>query len=158
MDEGDSVWLAMETSGRVEAGTPVTLDQHATVKRDRALVPNGSGGWFCAQRVRKDLQEGVMEQYRAGGNLGDARLLEELVHDATGRRHVEFAQGVRMMRQEDMVDFPLKGERSAQWLMQYIVAHGGTPDGRQTKWSAERRVDTASSAFITHDLVGMALE
>eukprot|EP00959_Pyramimonas_sp_CCMP1952_P267626 5595576-Pyramimonas_sp.AAC.1 len=62
------------------------------------------------------------------------------------------------MRQEQHDDFPLVGERSFKWLCDYIVDHGGTPDGRHTKWMMESGCAKDSAAAHIHDLLGFAIE
>ena len=43
-------------------------------------------------------------------------------------------------------------------MLRYILDHGGTPDGRHTKWATEQKVDKDSAAYHIHDLLGLALE
>eukprot|EP00959_Pyramimonas_sp_CCMP1952_P157985 3303483-Pyramimonas_sp.AAC.1 len=62
------------------------------------------------------------------------------------------------MRQEQHDDFPLVGERSFKWLCDYIVDHGGTPDGRRTKWMMESGCTKDSAAAHIHDVLGFAIE
>ena len=44
------------------------------------------------------------------------------------------------------------------WLMRYVRDHGGTFDGRQTKWALEHKIERTSTAFLMHDLLGLALD
>ncbi|CAK0790967.1 unnamed protein product, partial [Prorocentrum cordatum] len=88
----------------------------------------------------------------------DARLLGPLQRTREGRRHRDFREAVSSMRQEQHDDFPLVGERSFKWLCDYIVDHGGTPDGRRTKWMMESGCAKDSAAAHIHDLLGFAIE
>ncbi|CAK0881701.1 unnamed protein product [Prorocentrum cordatum] len=62
------------------------------------------------------------------------------------------------MHAEPMGDFPLEGDRSTMWLMRYVRDHGGTFDGRQTKWALEHKVERNSTAHLMHDLWVLALD
>eukprot|EP00974_Lingulodinium_polyedra_P102866 9958790-Lingulodinium_polyedra.AAC.1 len=57
-----------------------------------------------------------------------------------------------------MEDFPLSGERSALWLYRYVMAHGLTFDGRQSKWALEQKIQQGTLAYVVHDLLGLSLE
>ncbi|CAK0857167.1 unnamed protein product, partial [Prorocentrum cordatum] len=88
----------------------------------------------------------------------DARLLGPLQRAREVRRHRDFREAVSAMRQEKHDDFPLVGERSFKWLCDYIVDHGGTLDGRHTKWMQESGCTKDSAAAHVHDLLGFAIE
>ena len=88
----------------------------------------------------------------------DARILGPLQRTREGRRHRDFREAVTAMRQEKHDDFPLVGDRSFKWLCEYIVDHGGTPDGRHTKWMMESGCTKDSAAAHLHDLLGFAIE
>ncbi|CAK0879805.1 unnamed protein product, partial [Prorocentrum cordatum] len=88
----------------------------------------------------------------------DARLLGPLQRTWEGRRHRDFREAVSSMRQEQHDDFPPVGERSFKRLCDYIVDHGGTPDGRHTKWMMDSGCTKDSAAAHIHDLVGFAIE
>ena len=81
-----------------------------------------------------------------------------VVYDANGVRWREFPEAVTLLRSEALEDFPLEGERSFAWLAKYIKDHGHTPDGRQTKWASEQHIGKETSAYVLHDLCGLAIE
>ena len=81
-----------------------------------------------------------------------------LTYDNNGKRHLRFHEGVKYMREETIVDFPIEGDRSLSWLYQFTVDHGGTFDGRHTKWTTELRIDHDSAAYHIHDMLGFALD
>eukprot|EP00971_Amphidinium_carterae_P327714 6459200-Amphidinium_carterae.1 len=95
---------------------------------------------------------------KQASDVGDPRLLGELQYEVNGARGVEFSQAVQQMRQEELPGWPIMRDRTALWLCKYIYQHGGTPDGRQTRWATEQRIDSNNHAYIVHDLVGYALE
>ena len=45
-----------------------------------------------------------------------------------------------------------------QWVCDYTTTHGGSFDGRHTKWLTEQRVDRDSACAVLHDLLGLTLE
>ena len=81
-----------------------------------------------------------------------------IANDAEGRRHLDFHDGVKKMREEPDADFPLGGHRPTKWLYAYILGHGGSFDARQTKWATEQKIDVESAAYHVRDMLGMALE
>ena len=42
--------------------------------------------------------------------------------------------------------------------MGHIHKHGGTPEGRHTKWAVEQHIGVDSIGYVLHDLVGFCLE
>ena len=94
----------------------------------------------------------------APGDVSDARILSPLTYDHRGKRWLEFGEAVNRTREEPLDDFPVRGERGFGWLISYIKDHGGTPDGRQTKWGIEQSVAKDSAVWIIHDMVGFSIE
>ena len=106
----------------------------------------------------KKVEEEDLPEVKVPKTNGDMRILDPVVYDVRGTRHQSFPVAVCRMKEEPLRDFPLKNTRSMSWLLRYVVDHGGTFDGRQTKWAAEQRVDADSTAYVLHDLLGYALE
>ena len=150
-----SRWVAMETRGSVKRGDDLKVKEGDKLLGDRVLhkLPDGQVVTGCPAHSLAALGD-----VRAAGDGADARVLSPVVYDAGGRRWSEFAAAVSRMRVEPMDDFPLEGERSALWLFQYVRDHGGTFDARQTKWAMEQGIKPDSTAFLMHDLVGLALD
>eukprot|EP00971_Amphidinium_carterae_P127855 2532530-Amphidinium_carterae.1 len=44
------------------------------------------------------------------------------------------------------------------WLMKCISQHGGAPDGRQSRWAVEQKIEANSPVYIIHDMLGYAME
>ena len=147
-------WIAGESAKGVEKGDTLELVDGDLRMGDRALFCTDLGDTIWAKRVKDD-DKG---DDKGGDDPLDARVLTPLSYDHEGNRHIEFAEAVRLMKQEPSKDFPLKGGRSLSWLLRYIVEHGGTPDGRHTKWAVEQKVDRDTAAYHIHDLLGLALE
>ena len=62
------------------------------------------------------------------------------------------------MKAEAVTDFPLAGDRTADWLYKFVLDHGGTFDARHTKWMQEQNITKDSSAAHLHDMIGLSLE
>ena len=106
------------------------------LKARRSTWSWGTRGWEIVAVRRVTVAEAI-----AGVEVpdADARVLGALAYDHEGRRHIDFGDAVRKMKQEPVTDFPLRGERSCGWLLRSIADHGGTPDGRHTKWAVEQK-------------------
>ena len=141
--------------GSIKRGDDIELRVGDKVLGERALhmLSDGQVITACPPHCLAGSQD-----VRAVGDGADARVLTPVTYDPGGRRWSEFASAVSRMRVEPMDDFPLEGERSALWLFQYVRDHGGTFDARQTKWAMEQRISPDSTAFLMHDLVGLALD
>ncbi|CAK0892099.1 unnamed protein product, partial [Prorocentrum cordatum] len=152
---GSTRWVSMETLGSIKRGDEIELADSDKVMGERALhrLPDGQVVTACPASSLAANQE-----VRGAGDGADARVLSPVVYDPGGRRWSEFSAAVSRMRVAPMDDFPLEGERSALWLFQYVRDHGGTFDARQTKWAMEQRISPDSTAFLMHDLVGLALD
>ena len=72
----------------------------------------------------------------AGPSAQDARVIavETL---RTGERSRTFASAVASMEQIEMSDWPIRGPRTALWLMRFIQTYGSGPLSRHTKWRSE---------------------
>ena len=147
------VWIVAEAGAKIAGGTVVELAPGDTRVGDRGLHTTDEGDIVCVKRVASgDVDKESLLL------LEDARLLGHLRYDSEGRRGISFAQGVQELREEPAPDFPLDGARSARWLMKYIVEHGATPDGRQTKWASEQKIDKDAAGYHIHDMLGLALQ
>ncbi|CAK0855451.1 unnamed protein product, partial [Prorocentrum cordatum] len=154
-DRSSTRWVSMETLGAIKRGDEIELADSDKVMGERALhrLPDGQVITACPASSLAAIQE-----VRGAGDGADARVLSPVVYDPGGRRWSEFSAAVSRMRVEPMGDFPLEGEGSALWLFQYVRDHGGAFDARQTKWAMEQRIAPDSTAFLMHDLVGLALD
>ncbi|CAK0873142.1 unnamed protein product [Prorocentrum cordatum] len=138
-----------------DAGRWVALVSHGEVHRGDSMVLD------VGDKVVAACWPAYLSQVadaRAAGEGGDARVLASDTYDPGGRHWCDFANAVGKMRTEPMDDFPLEGERSALWLFQYVRGHGGTFDARQTKWATEQKIAPDSTAYLFHDLIGLALD
>ena len=81
-----------------------------------------------------------------------------MTYDKRGKRCLDFEEGLKRMTSEPLEDFPLSGDRSLQWLFEYVRDHGGTFDSRHTKWLLEQGIEKDSMASVVHDVLGSALE
>ena len=147
------VWVLMEAKFGMLKGEQVHLSEGDIRMGDRALHCLDDGDVVASKRV--PIHQAAAELEESGA---DARVMVPLVYDTEGKRFREFGDAVRHMRQEAVVEFPITGDRSTGWLLRYITEHGGTPDGRHTKWAAEQKVEKDSAAYHIHDLLGLALE
>jgi hypothetical protein len=147
------LWVSLEIVGGLVKGQEIDLVVGDARLGDRGLHTLDSGDIVAVTRVS-------VAQAIAGVEVpdGDARVLGALTYDHERRRHIDFGDAVRKMKQEPVTDFPLRGERSCGWLLRYIADHGGTPDGRHTKWAVEQKIDRDSSAYNIHDMLGLAME
>ncbi|CAK0894060.1 unnamed protein product, partial [Prorocentrum cordatum] len=148
-------WVSLVTIGSVRRGDPVEPETGDKVLGELALhrMPNGEVIAAC----RPDYLSKVVDGGSAADG-GDARVLAPVSYDPGGRRRCDFANAVSKMSTEPMEDFPLEGERSALWLFKYVRDHGGAFDARQTKWTTEQKIAIDSTAYLIHDLVGLALD
>ena len=147
-------WMTMETSGSLQKYTLVEPKRSDVVRGRRGLYDTGGGTWVAIAYLSEVEKESMEEREQSLDN----RILEPVVYDERGVRHLDFSTAVRRMTAEPMADFPLKNGRSLQWLLQYVVDHGATFDGRQTKWATEQKIDAESAPYVFHDLLGYALE
>ena len=161
-DEGqrdDLVWVALEPGGGVKAGQEVLRNAGDPTLKDRGLHTCSDGSIIALKQVTvEEAAEGAgaPRSHELAGE--DARLMTPVVYDANGVRWREFPEAVTLLRSEALEDFPLEGERSFAWLAKYIKDHGRTPDGRQTKWASEQHIGKETSAYVLHDLCGLAIE
>eukprot|EP00971_Amphidinium_carterae_P351051 6491881-Amphidinium_carterae.1 len=134
------VWVSMEDGLHCRAGAEVSI-VGAHVMGRRALIMEAPGRYIAAKLVSvTEAAAGV--PVRTTIDTGDPRLLGDLQYEANGSRGVEYSQAVQQMRQEELPGWPLLGDRTTMWLCKYIYQHGGTPDGRQTRWATEQRIDS----------------
>ena len=53
---------------------------------------------------------------------------------------LDFMEVVSLTAELTAPTFPLQGEREVGWLCDYTIGHGGTFDGRHTKWCLEQKI------------------
>ena len=155
----DAVWVSLEkVDEEVEIGQELEVVSSDLVLGSRAVHTLPSGKRVFARRVSVTEAAAGTAGLAKGTASSDARIMSPLTFDIRGRRWLDFSAGVNQTREEKLEDFPLNGDRSLTWLLRYIKEHGGTPDGRQTKWATEQRIERDSVAYAVHDLAGLALE
>ncbi|CAK0831168.1 unnamed protein product, partial [Prorocentrum cordatum] len=146
--------VSLETvPGQIARDDEVTLHETALIDDDRAIDVLPSG-----KRIAVRLTDLPVEPLHDDTGLGDARTLGPLRCDSHGGRHLDYRAGTLELREEALDAFPLKGERSILWLQRYISEHGGTPDGRHTKYLTEEALPADSTAGHLHDdLLGLSM-
>ena len=154
LDPGEGyLWIVAEPGAALPGGSEVALCSGDLRLGDKGLHATDDGEVVAVKRVSiADVEK------EAAKIVEDARLLGPLRYDADGRRFRAFGDTVAELKEEPAVDFPLEGSRTTSWLMRYIVQHGGTPDGRHTKWISEQKIEKDSSGAHIHDLCGLAFE
>ncbi|CAK0893446.1 unnamed protein product, partial [Prorocentrum cordatum] len=93
----------------------------------------------------------------AGGHVQDARVLP-VVYDAMGNRRREFREAVLACREDPWAGWPVRGPRTALWVLRYIVDHGGTPTGMHSRWRSEARLQEHEPGVQEHERSCRALE
>ena len=155
----EEVWVALESSGGYEKGAVVEMTDGDVTLGSRG-VHRGEDGEVAVSLVPdgEEDPEPSAKKTDKRKESDDARLLGELVYDTKGRRWIEYGAAVKEMVQEHSADFPLSGERTVEWLCSYTLGHGGSFDGRHTKWCLEQKIDKDSAAAVAHDLLGYSIE
>eukprot|EP00971_Amphidinium_carterae_P231263 4589295-Amphidinium_carterae.1 len=139
---GDEEWVALETRGGLVKGQTVDVATKDPRRGDRVLVQRG-------EQVLAVGVKGSVESVK-GSDLGDQRLQPSVVMDAGGKRWIEFGEALKRMRQEPQSGWPLEGDRTTAWLLNYVYTHGGGFESRHTKWMVEQKIDKESTAAIIH--------
>ena len=162
LDAGeDHVWVSLETVGaEIKKGQELSLISGDVRLGDRGIHILGSGESVAVQRltVEEAADQTDEKQEGKGDKLDDLRLFSPVCHNSAGKRWLDFGKGVDKISQEVIDDWPLEGDRSIAWLVGYIHKHGGTPEGRHTKWAVEQHIGVDSLGYVLHDLVGYCLE
>eukprot|EP00959_Pyramimonas_sp_CCMP1952_P452222 9466201-Pyramimonas_sp.AAC.1 len=57
-----------------------------------------------------------------------------------GNRRREFREAVLACREDQWAGWPVRGPRTALWVLRYIIEHGGTPTGMHSRWRSEARL------------------
>ena len=158
LDPGEGfVWISLEAgSGGTLAGQEVALVKGDARLGDRAIHVQSDGSMLCVKWVT--VEQAAEPPATGGDEATDLRIMTPLVRTAAGKRWQTFEKGVERMCEEQLDDWPLENERSVSWLCDYIVLHGSTPDGRQTKWAMEQGIAKDHVGYILHDIVGYCIE
>ena len=93
----------------------------------------------------------------AGGHVQDARTLP-VTYDTMGNRRREFRDAVLACREDQWAGWPVRGPRTALWVLRYIVDHGGTPTGMHSRWRSEARLQEHEPGVQEHERSCRALE
>ncbi|CAK0866754.1 unnamed protein product, partial [Prorocentrum cordatum] len=94
----------------------------------------------------------------AGGAPGGDARIQSVAFDAQGVRYVDIRAAVVRLRELPWGDWPLKGPRTLQWVLNFICRNGGTPLGRRTKWVSEGYLEADDPGVDTHLLCCRLLE
>ena len=146
-------WVTIEEVEGLPRHSVIILGGSDFNGKTRGVHYTREGVEVCVKRVRKDEVDELEP-----GRESDLRILEPVRYDVKGTRYQSFSDSVARMREETLADFPLRNTRSLRWLLNYVVNHGLTFDGRQTKWAAEQRIESESATYVMHDLIGFAIE
>ncbi|CAK0865335.1 unnamed protein product, partial [Prorocentrum cordatum] len=93
----------------------------------------------------------------AGGHVQGARVLP-VVYDAMGNRRREFREAVLACREDQWAGWPVRGPRTALWVLRCIIEHGGTPTGMHSRWRSEARLQEHEPGVQEHERSCRALE
>ncbi|CAK0810486.1 unnamed protein product, partial [Prorocentrum cordatum] len=102
----------------------------------------------------------------AAGGLGaaaaaaapaDARI-QPVTHDLQGQRRADYRSAVMNMTEGAFPDWPVRGPRTALWVLKFMEAHGGTPTGRHSRWLAETRSQGLEPGVDEHERACRTLE
>ena len=139
---GGSVLLGSRALGRFN-GEEVALEWVRTVDFEE---------WLRLQQEAASRSNGT-----AGPSAQDARVLavETL---RTGERSRTFASAVASMEQIEMSDWPIRGPRTALWLMRFIQTYGSGPLSRHTKWRSETHPPAGNALVAEHEMISEVLE
>ena len=165
LDPGeDHVWVSLESVGNeITMGQEVALVSGDVRMGDRGLHVMSDGSIVTVKRVTLEQATAGPTEPVGGGDANmeqasDLRVISPAVYTKTGKRWGNFQSMIDHLAPEDMPDWPLEGERTAEWLCSFIVQHGPTPDARHTKWASEQGVGADTMGYILHDLIGYILE
>jgi hypothetical protein len=90
--------------------------------------------------------------------LNDLRITHPVIYNKAGKRWASFQSALEKLSPEEVGDWPLEGERTIEWLCNFISQHGPTPDARHTKWTMEQHISVESIGCVLHDLLGFVIE
>ena len=109
------------------------------------------------ERLRLQQEAAVRSNGTAGPSAQDARVLavETL---RTGERSRTFASAVASMEQIEMSDWPIRGPRTALWLMRFNQTYGSGPLSRHTKWRSETHPPAGNALVSEHEMISEVLE
>lgn len=137
-------------AGRGGSTTPTGEDAFASGAGESGLAAFRSA--LAARRGSPDpvsvLQSGAGE----GLSSSDARTLPILV-DRTGERWRDFSGVVSKVQFSDIEGWPLEGPRTALWVIKFVSRHGGSFQGRHTKWVSENRLERSDPLVQDHDTI-----
>ncbi|CAK0851426.1 unnamed protein product [Prorocentrum cordatum] len=89
--------------------------------------------------------------------LADARI-QPVTYDLQGQRHADFRTAVMGMSEGAFPDWPVRGPRTALWVLKFMEAHGGTPTGRHSRWLSETRLQGHEPGVDEHERACRTLE
>ncbi|CAK0908097.1 unnamed protein product, partial [Prorocentrum cordatum] len=102
----------------------------------------------------------------AAGGLGaaaaaaapaDARI-QPVTHDLQGQRHADYRSAVMNMTEGAFPDWPVRGPRTALWVLKFMEAHGGTSLVRHSRWLSETRLQGHEPGVDEHERACRTLE
>ena len=159
LEPGEShVWLAMESvTGEVIKGQEIELVSGDVRLGDRAIHVMSDGTMLSVRRSAIE-DAGDPESEGKDAELSDMRIFTPATYNKAGKRWMNFQSAVDRLSPEELEDWPLTGDRTVEWLCQYICQHGGAPDSRHTRWAAEQNIAHDHMGYILHDLLGYVLE
>ncbi|CAK0848746.1 unnamed protein product, partial [Prorocentrum cordatum] len=87
----------------------------------------------------------------------DARI-QPVTYDLQGQRHADYRSAVMGMTEGAFPDWPVRGPRTALWVLKFMEAHGGTPTGRHSRWLSETRLQGTEPGVDEHERACRTLE
>ncbi|CAK0788308.1 unnamed protein product, partial [Prorocentrum cordatum] len=84
--------------------------------------------------------------------------VQPVTYDLQGQRHADFRRAVMNMTEGAVPDWPVRGSRTALWVLKFMEAHGGTPTGRHSRWLSESRLQGPDPGVDEHGQACRALE
>ncbi|CAK0911882.1 unnamed protein product, partial [Prorocentrum cordatum] len=87
----------------------------------------------------------------------DARI-QPVTYDPQGQRHADYRSAVMGMTEGAFPDWPVRGPRTALWVLKFMEAHGGTPTGRHSRWLSETRLQGTEPGVDEHERACRTLE
>lgn len=89
---------------------------------------------------------------RAAAELEDARTLP-VRYDLRGERHREVRDAVDRMAETAFTDWPIKGPRTAKWVLRYGVENGCSLSHMHVQWKAALKLTEADHGVTFHESI-----
>jgi hypothetical protein len=74
-----------------------------------------------------------------------------LKNDGSGQRHRDFRETVPLLQEGETQQWPVRGPRTAKWVLRHMADHAGTPIAWHTKWLHETRLEADPPSVVAHE-------